>query len=196
MYEILVWWISHGNFRCFRGKTIGFIWIFTDYCHWRMKYWPMRQSQVNLCTWTSAVWPGFEDQERGRKWGCLRGVTLLLERNKQLSIHISPKIPQEKKRGSKMTSKKYEDKETRLALPKKIRLFTLQYRFSLEELLGLIWSLWRQELSCGKSGNNTSAGKSGRAQGEEKKFRIGFLSSRHQARMLFTSVSSSSHYSP
>lgn len=137
-----------------------------------------------------------EDQERGRKWGCLRGVTLLLERNKQLSIHISPKIPQEKKRGSKMTSKKYEDKETRLALPKKIRLFTLQYRFSLEELLGLIWSLWRQELSCGKSGNNTSAGKSGRAQGEEKKFRIGFLSSRHQARMLFTSVSSSSHYSP
>lgn len=59
-----------------------------------------------------------EDQEGGRKWGCLRGVILLLERDKQLSIHISPKIPQEKKRGSKITSKTNEDKEARLAFVK------------------------------------------------------------------------------
>lgn len=28
---------------------------------------------------------------------------------------------------------------------------------------------WRQELSCGKSGSNAMAGKSGRAQGEERR---------------------------
>lgn len=78
-------------------------------------------------------------------------------------------------------------------LSRKVSLFTLHgfrcYLMSLEAG-AVLWQGWKQY----------SAGKSSRAQGkkvsERKKFYTGFLSSRHQAQMLFTSVCSSSHYSP
>lgn len=97
----------------------------------------------------------------------------------------------EKRKGKQDDKQKNEDKEARLAfVKKKNSLFTRQYGFSLEELLGVIWCLWQQELSCGRSGSNASAGKSGRAQGEESRSlpKLSFLSSRHQAQMVLISV--------
>lgn len=109
-------------------------------------------SQVNLCTWRLAVWPGL--------WRWRRRTHL-------------PQNSSRKEKGSKMTSKKKKKKmrtkKQGWPLSKKISLLTCQYGFSLEELLGVIWCVWRQELSCGTSGSNATAAKSGRAQGEERR---------------------------
>lgn len=111
-----------------------------------------------------------------------------------------PQNSSRKKRASKITSKTNEDKEARLAFVKESQSVhtaawiqfggTSRCHLMSLEAGAVLWQGWKQY----------SAGKSSRAQGkkvsERKKFYTGFLSSRHQVQILFTSVCSSSHYSP
>lgn len=75
--------------------------------------------------------------------GCLRGNTLLLERNRQLNIHISSQNSSRKEREQKDAPSKKRGQRSKVEpLSKKKKknngLFRVQCRFSWEEPQGLV----------------------------------------------------------